>query len=608
MKASIYVIIGISILIAGLAVYTVLPSDPDESTKPEMPVPSDPQIISAPVASNVIVGQTVTESVLKGEFSVPGTLRFVNDYTPDRPDTLEMTWEFTPSDTTNYNKITGTVTINVFEFKLIFEENGGFEIDDIYFNGTYTLAERPLTAKNEYRFDDWSRIGYLTYITYPYVVYGTTELYAQYTYHTPEKIRYGQIYNVDNAYASALWGKNGIPEWPAGHRPFDPPIAGSISGEVVVADMYDGLFVTAILDFGHTNITKIVFPNYIEYVGSFIQCRSLGPELIIPNTVKGISDSAFDNCWELKRVEFQDGDGFIEIGSNTFFRSGLEEITLNRVTKIPMWGFASCKIQTITIPADVTVIYLGAFSGSSLREVIWEAGSKLERVEAIAFDGCAYLDYLYIPESASIAPDAFKHSKYLENIDITDAQIDQIAKELHEAYIGPADDFKVNIERNAICSGMNYKGNYVANTEEVNLKFEKFSIYILDALIHEFFHHYQYVLAYGVGEEDLNSVPYHVVKYSYYSVYPENKQVIIANKQKLHDESDPSQGYEYEWLVNSHIVSGTPFVLVDEAMLDIWRQPYIPLLPDESNWNAYWDQQFESDARGFASWFSGLVW
>jgi len=300
---TIIIVIGALVMVAGLAIYAILPSNPDGTGDQEpMIIVTDPQILSAPVASNILVGQSTTESILTGEFSVPGDLQFTGiEFTSFWPGTAECDWEFTPDDLTRYNKLAGTVIVSIFEYKLIFVENGGFEIEDIYFNDTYTLTKRPITAKNEYRFDDWSTTNSTkNFITYPFTVSGVTELYAQYTFHTAEKLEYRVIHDsngpTDKMSVRALWGSNGIVEEPPGLRPFDPPVPGSISGEVVIADMYNGLPVTWVANFRQTNITNIVFPNFVEEIGTFFQCRSLGPELIIPNTVTRIADNAFDNC------------------------------------------------------------------------------------------------------------------------------------------------------------------------------------------------------------------------------------------------------------------------------------------------------------------------
>jgi hypothetical protein len=381
-------------------------------------------------------------------------------------------------------------------------------------------------------------------------------------------------------------------------------VTGSISGEVIIADMYNGLPVAFIADFRHTNITSIVFPNFIEMIGSFAACRNLGPELIIPNAVKEISYGAFQNCSSLERVIFEDGDGIIVLHGALFYDSGLKEVHLNRVDTITSWMFSYCKIQEIFIPAEVKAIHMFAFAGSPLKKITIEDGSRLTSIGNRAFGG-NLIDEISIPTAAYVAPDAFRGCLLLMRIDMTDEQINNIAKELHEAYIGPADGFTVSITRDAQYGGMNFEGEYTANTETIDLRFEYFSTFVLDALIHEFFHHYQYVLTYGVGSEDFNSVPIYVYKYSHYSIIFENHYIIVANKEVLLDKSDPSKGYYYEWLVNSCDSANRRYILIDEDMLNKWRQPYIDPSID---WDLYWNQPREADARGFASWFSGVFW
>jgi hypothetical protein len=246
-----------------------------------------------------------------------------------------------------------------------------------------------------------------------------------------------------------------------------------------------------------------------------------------------------------------------------------------------------------------------AFAASPLQKITIEDGSLLTNIGNRAFGSCLFLSEISIPEAAYVAPDAFRGCSLLMKIDMTDEQINNIAKELHEAYIGPADGFTVSIIRGAQYGGMNFEGEYAANTEAIDLRFEHFSIFVLDALVHEFFHHYQYVITHGVGPEDFNSVPRYVSKYSRYSVIFENPYIIVANKTVLYDESDPSKGYYYESIVRSCDSSGRAYILIDENMLDRWRQPYIP---PEVDWDLYWNQPWEADARGFASWFSGVFW
>ena len=95
-----------------------------------------------------------------------GELKFSDEAVyPDSAGTVEREWTFTPFNTERYNSISGKVTVNVYRYKLTFEENGGFDIADEYFNESFTLKNKPLTAKNDYRFDGWLVDG--EFITYP---------------------------------------------------------------------------------------------------------------------------------------------------------------------------------------------------------------------------------------------------------------------------------------------------------------------------------------------------------------------------------------------------------------------------------------------------------
>jgi hypothetical protein len=573
----------------------------------------DPVITTDIKASNILAGQSIFDSQLTGSFDVEGNLYFINgEKVINSPGNVSCEWAFEPYDNVNYKKITGTVYVSVFEYKVQFEENGGFEIEDIFFDGNYTIEKKIITAKNEYRFDGWVLMDESpNIIRYPFDIENTLVLYAKYTFHTAEKLEYGIQYDngqpTNRAFVTANWGRYGIAAYPGILGNNDPPIEGSISGEVVMADMYNGFRVTAVSNFSHTNITGIVFSNFIETIGSFVQCRKLGLELIIPNTVVSISAQAFENCHSLERIDFEAGDGCIQYGSRLFYQSGLKEVVLNRIDCIYEWTFAFTNIQSIVIPESITAIYQSAFAGSDLNEITIE-GNNLEYVAGYAFNACSITNIAF-PSKTRISPDAFKNALFLEEIDVTDEQINWIAQDLCEAFVGDKSDLTVNIIRDEAYSGLYFEGEYLANTETINLRFEKFSLQVLDALIHEFFHYYQYVLMYGVGDANYYNVPVCVDQYSYSSMTFPPPYIIIANVQLLLDEKYPELGYLYEFYVYyCENLATQSYILIDEDTLNLWKEEYIQLLPDNSNWDAYWNQTFETDARAFATIFTGIQW
>lgn len=515
----------------------------------------NPEIVSAPTAGNIAVGESTDASVLSGEFSVEGELKFSDEAVyPDSAGTVEREWTFTPFNTQKYNSINGKVTVNVYRYKLTFEENGGFDIADEYFNESFTLKNKPLTAKNDYRFDGWLVDG--EFITYPKTFTQSANLYAAYRYHTADKLFYKVSGGECIAEASwrTYWLEKGYPEiaeengWQVGDRnPY-------IDGEVIIADMHDDYFVTTTMRFCDTDITSIVFNNYtniIQFMGD-TKIKSL----VIPNTVSLIPKGTFSDNPELESIIYEDGESAFEIVDGEiqfgYKKRTVPAIQLANCPKLKtvechnvkdIGVFINCGIEKITIPAEVETVGTDAFYGcTQLKEVKFEEGSNLKEVKSRAFGACTALEKICIPEGAQIYASAFDGCSALAEIDISDYQITQIARHLHAAYIdgevigqevGEAykfvenNDFKVNVIRGEQFGGDRAEGECVAGKEEINLYIDKFSIYSLTVLCHVF-HHYQQVLCYGVGDETWESVPLFNDEYFYetYLTFTDRKSVV----------------------------------------------------------------------------------
>jgi|GEM_PF-5129947 len=92
-----------------------------------------------------------------------------------------------------------------------------------------------------------------------------------YRFHTPEKIKYDIYYMLDAdgngdiyAGANALWGEEyGLPNYPGC---VDYTVDGSVSGEVIIADLYKDIEVEVIMDFRSTQVMSFVFPNKIRFI------------------------------------------------------------------------------------------------------------------------------------------------------------------------------------------------------------------------------------------------------------------------------------------------------------------------------------------------------
>ena len=109
--------------------------------------------------------------------------------------------------------------------------------------------------------------------------------------------------------------------------------------------------------------------DYFVYSDStkttLLRCsRSATGDIVIPNSVTTIGDSAFYDCRGLTSIAIP--NSVTGIGSSAFYDcSGLTSITIpSSVTSIGDWAFYSCtSLTSITIPNSVTSIGEEAFSG-----------------------------------------------------------------------------------------------------------------------------------------------------------------------------------------------------------------------------------------------------
>ena len=176
---------------------------------------------------------------------------------------------------------------------------------------------------------------------------------------------------------------------------------------------------------------------------------------IIPKNVIRIGNSAFKNCYNLKKIKIP--DNVLSIGQNAFeWCYGLESIEIpNSVTSIENFAFKNCEeLREIEIPKNVTYIGYGAFSdcyyltditvsknnlnyksidgnlyskdGKTLiqytkgkKESSFVIPKSVTRIEANAFEGCYSLTNIVIPNSvASICSFAFYKCSSLTALNI----------------------------------------------------------------------------------------------------------------------------------------------------------------------------------------------
>ena len=160
---------------------------------------------------------------------------------------------------------------------------------------------------------------------------------------------------------------------------------------------------------GCAAITNVVIPNSVTSIGdsAFDGCSSL-TSVTIPNSVTSIGFAAFALCTSLTSVTI--GSGVTSIGDSAFGScSSLTSVTIpNSVTSIGSSAFYGCTgLESVTIGSGVTSIGSSAFCRcTGLTSVT--IGDGVESIGQEAFQKCSGLTSVTIPNSVtSIGERAF---------------------------------------------------------------------------------------------------------------------------------------------------------------------------------------------------------
>ncbi|MBQ9038122.1 MAG: fibronectin type III domain-containing protein [Clostridia bacterium] len=164
----------------------------------------------------------------------------------------------------------------------------------------------------------------------------------------------------------------------------------------------------------------VVIPNSVTVIGesAFAGCSSL-TGVSIPDSVTNIGVGAFEDCSSLTSVSIP--DSVTSIGEDAFsWCSSLTSVSIpDSVTSIGDFAFYHCSsLTSVSIPGSVTSIGHFAFdSCSSLTSI--SIPDSVTSIGHSAFDSCSSLTSVSIPDSVtSIEPSAFGGCSSLTSISI----------------------------------------------------------------------------------------------------------------------------------------------------------------------------------------------
>ena len=216
--------------------------------------------------------------------------------------------------------------------------------------------------------------------------------------------RNGLLLNKDGS--ELLWGCMAMSRFPAGVTSIGPGAFSGCSG-----------------------LTSVTIPEGVKSigVGAFAGCSGL-TDMAIPNCVTSIGPGAFSGCSNLTNITVDSGnpryssrDGLLLDKDGTILLRGVngDVVIPDSVTSIGDSAFSGCSgLTSVTIPTGVTSIGEWAFSGcSGLTNVVVPAG--VAHIGDYAFSGCRGLTNVEIPVGVtSIGNYAFSGCSGLTNVEI----------------------------------------------------------------------------------------------------------------------------------------------------------------------------------------------
>ena len=176
---------------------------------------------------------------------------------------------------------------------------------------------------------------------------------------------------------------------------------------------------------GNNNGGNVVIddPDFQVENGVLVDYLGDESEIMIPNGITKISESAFENCYTITKLTIPDSVTTIE--DRAFYNcTNLTDVTIGSgVKSIGVGAFLDCiNIASIIIPNNVTTLDEGAFNGCiNLKTVT--IGDGVTSIGSGAFIGCTSLETVSIGTSVSLIEySAFGNCTSLKSVHIKDIE------------------------------------------------------------------------------------------------------------------------------------------------------------------------------------------
>ena len=170
---------------------------------------------------------------------------------------------------------------------------------------------------------------------------------------------------------------------------------------------------------------KVIVPDGVTYIDhhAFHGCIYI-TEIVLPNSLCGIGDCAFEDCISLERINIPEKVTYLGWYLFEGCKNLKEIICHNSIEGIGAHAFQNCKsLVDFPFTDNITSIGYFAFSGcNSLRRI--HISKKLEKISFDAFTNCSSIETLEIPSNIkSIGSSAFANCKNLRKVIIHSNEI-----------------------------------------------------------------------------------------------------------------------------------------------------------------------------------------